>query len=398
MSGASAVTSWKLRLWRAGLVAISFLLSLLLVEVVFRILDPPEPVFIREHPHFGFAHIPSKQGYWQRETESPVLVEINSQGLRDVERPYQRPPGAVRVMMLGDSMVAAFNTPFEQIASRQLEVLLRDSLDYDGIEVINAGTQSWGTAQELIFFREEGVRYDPDLVVLHFFAGNDFVNNYVGTAAPTKPSFSVEGEELRLHQPKRSPAMIFLRDHVLAKSAIARTIRRSSLFQGQRMTQGAARLGLVATDGGTIANEERAAQMLEITSLLIDRLAAEVERTGARFIVYLIRPGTELWEHLPPELRPDRHSEPREDELRRWLVGELVTFLEARGISHIDAWERMVRDSREGKLLFVGGRSGHWSPEGNRRVAEDVHRAILPLVRDLVEQRSNGGEPDSPAH
>lgn len=381
----------KARAFRLALVALSLGLSLLAAEAIFRALDPPEPVFVREDPRFGFANIPNKSGYWQRETETPVLVEINSKGLRDKERPYEKPPGTVRVMMLGDSMVAAFNTPFAEIASSRLEVMLRDSLGVDRIDVINAATQSWGTAQELLFWREEGHRYDPDVVVLHFYTGNDFSNNYAGTAAASKPSFYIEEGELRLRPPQVSPWLLLIRDRFLARSALIRRLRYSPLIvRNPAVKQATARLGLVASDGGALWTKDLAKQMLAVTQLLIVDLAEEVERQGGRFYVYLIPSATDLWRFLPPELHPGGQIPPGEEELRRSLVVRMTEFLEDRGISCIDEWERMVEDSRKGRLLFYHGR-GHWSREGNRRAAEDVHRAILPTVRDLVEQQSAVG-------
>jgi hypothetical protein len=44
-------------------------------------------------------------------------------------------------------------------------------------EVINGSFPGWGTAQELLFFKHEGQKYKPDLVLLSFFI-NDVEDNY----------------------------------------------------------------------------------------------------------------------------------------------------------------------------------------------------------------------------
>jgi len=45
------------------------------------------------------------------------------------------------------------------------------------IQVMNFGTDAYGTAQELITLRRHVWQYSPDLVVLAFFSGNDLRNN-----------------------------------------------------------------------------------------------------------------------------------------------------------------------------------------------------------------------------
>jgi hypothetical protein len=306
--------------------------------------------------------------------------------LRDVERPYAKSPGTTRILMLGDSFLGAFNTPFDEIASRQLEGMLRASLGSGQIEVVTAGTQGWGTAQELLFFREEGRRYEPDLVVLNFFLGNDFSNNHAETAAPTKPRFSVVNGELRFHPPVVSESVSRLRDSLLAKSALANLIRRGPLFDLLGVHRSMARLGLVSSDGSQSLGDETLRAMGEVTCLLVEQLDREVEEAGAQLFVHLIPEPRELVEFLPARLRPElRHNE-EADRMRRALADGLVACLERRAVPTVFAWERMLEDTRQGRLLFVEG-IGHWTTEGNLRAAQDLHDALLPSIRRLAVAR-----------
>lgn len=394
---AEALTERSRRPRGAGLLAklallgTTGLLCFLTAEGVLRIAYPKEPVFIQEHPTRGFANIPGKEGWWRRETEQPVRVEINSKGLRDEERPYEKPPGVVRVMMLGDSFIGAFNTPFEEIASQRLQALLRERLGTDRIEVVNAGTQGYGTAQELLFLQEEGFRYQPDIVVLNVYLGNDFGNNHVDTAAPTKAAFSLEEGELVLHEPRHVEGMGFLRDEILAKSALAAAIRRSGiigLLGGQRLV---ADLGLVSGDGGGAADAETVRATIEVTKALVTRMARAVRERGIDFYVHLIPPGLDLVRYVPEDSGLDVRDTrpPRRKELLKRYREALVGHLEELDVPVVFAWERMVRDTEEGRLLFAGG-VGHWTPTGNRRAAQDVLRAILPQVRAELRDVEQG--------
>ncbi len=44
-------------------------------------------------------------------------------------------------------------------------------------EVINAGCAGYGTDNELLFFQNEGYKYNPDITILCIFPWNDIRNN-----------------------------------------------------------------------------------------------------------------------------------------------------------------------------------------------------------------------------
>lgn len=363
-----------------ALLGTALALCVLASELILGFLYPSEPVFIREHPQFGFFNIPGKSGWWIRETEAPVWVEINSKGLRDFERGYEKPDGVARVMMLGDSFIGAFNVPFEEMASRRLETKLREATGTDRIEVINAGVQGYGTAQELLFLREEGFRYEPDIVVLNFFAGNDFGNNDADVAAPTKPRFSVEDGELRFHPPRQVEAVRWFRDGLFTKSATVRTIRRSGLFELAGMGRTMARIGLVSSDGGHRLDDATITRLGAVTCLLVERMDIEIAERGALLYVHVIPGGIDLFEFYPAEVRPHTNPPRFLTEARRRMTEDLLRCLAERDIPVIFDWEGIVEEARRGQLVFVEG-IGHWNREGNERAAEDVKEAILPDVR-----------------
>ena len=58
------------------------------------------------------------------------------------------------------------------------------------VEVINTSVDNWGTDQQLVYYREEGRRFEADLVLLAFCMCNDVINNYPGFAYQNKPSFN----------------------------------------------------------------------------------------------------------------------------------------------------------------------------------------------------------------
>jgi hypothetical protein len=124
-------------------------------------------------PVLGWHKRPGAHVVYDRR-DYTVAVSINSRGLRDKEREYAPAPGAFRVLAVGDSFVEAFMVPFEDTVAQRLEASLSGSPC--PVEVINGGTSGYSTDQEYLFYREEGVRYAPKVVVL-FFYYNDVLYN-----------------------------------------------------------------------------------------------------------------------------------------------------------------------------------------------------------------------------
>src|SRR5262249_38547088 len=103
-----------------GRLLIGGCLSLLLVDCalrvieatpLWRILRAAAPLLGQPDRAFGFDSPPGARGVWTREHRS--RVQINSLGLRDVERDPVKPAGTIRVGLLGDSTVEAMQVSQE---------------------------------------------------------------------------------------------------------------------------------------------------------------------------------------------------------------------------------------------------------------------------------------------
>lgn len=156
-------------------------------------------------PVLGWRHTPGARARYERREFTTELV-VNSRGLVDRERAYERPAGVFRVLALGDSFVEGFTVPFEHSVTQVLEQAI--AARGCAAEVVNAGTVGYSTDQEFLFYREEGHKYAPQVVVL-FFYYNDVLYN----AAPTniqlpKPLLSFKGGEVTVVNypvPRRPP-------------------------------------------------------------------------------------------------------------------------------------------------------------------------------------------------
>ena len=132
-----------------ALAAGAVVFSLLAGEAVFRIfgLGPPAPP--ASHPE-------------ERSDERK-----NSLGYRGAEWPLEKPPGATRILFVGDSFTYGRGVEESRIFASVAGARL--SADGRSVEVLNISKPGWDTADEVDALEKTGLRYHPDLVVLVFF-------------------------------------------------------------------------------------------------------------------------------------------------------------------------------------------------------------------------------------
>jgi len=147
-------------------------------------------------------------------TETPQIVRINSHGFRDQEHSYEKPPGAFRIAVLGNSWTEALQVPLEKTYASVLPRELEGKACFAGkhVEVLNFGVAGYSTAQELLLLREEVWKYHPDLVLLAFYPARDIANNVRelnNAVNPERsPYFLLRGDQLILDDAFRSlPAL-----------------------------------------------------------------------------------------------------------------------------------------------------------------------------------------------
>lgn len=126
--------------------------------------------------------IPHPERGWTIEPHASALLfsplyatylEYNARGLRGTERAYRAAPGVFRILLLGDSFLEGYQYADNELFASQLET----ALAHKSVEVINLSVGGYGTTQQYLYLRDEGLKYRPDLIVLAFQPGNDIRDN-----------------------------------------------------------------------------------------------------------------------------------------------------------------------------------------------------------------------------
>lgn len=143
---------------------IIILISFLLGEITFRIYNYFSPTFI--------FYTDSYNRYRGKPFSTSWDFKLNSRGFNDNEFPKKR-EHAYRILGIGDSF--AFGAvPHKYNYLTILKSQLRE--DNKNVEVLNMGIPGIVPIEYLSLFVREGLELKPDMLLLSFFIGNDFLD------------------------------------------------------------------------------------------------------------------------------------------------------------------------------------------------------------------------------
>lgn len=189
------------------LIVASVAVGLVVMEAALRALGISYPEFHRLDDQRGWAPRAHVAGWWTK--EGKAYLRYNGAGFRDRDHAVTKPEGVFRLAVLGDSFTEARALPLEEtfwsVAGRDLAAC--PALGGAEVEVLNFGVSGYGTAQQLITLRNHVLAYEPDLVLLAFYSGNDVWNNSRALDGHAdRPYYVLEGDILVLDDSFRRSA------------------------------------------------------------------------------------------------------------------------------------------------------------------------------------------------
>lgn len=258
-------------------------------------------------PILGWRNRPS----WKATTNGKPLT-INSLGLRGPECNLDKHADCFRVLALGDSFGWGYGVGDEEVFSSVLQQKCSTQFEQP-VEVLNASVSGWGTDQQYLYLKNEGVHFQPDLVVLLFFPVNDIENNsHSSQYGMNKPMFWSR----RLRDPKP-----------------------------------------VAKPGGLKSTKRYTGNPVKLTIAIVEAMADECNAIDSELLVlkfgeYLF-PGNEAMRESSQMLAESIDS-----------IGEDVTF--------IDLDEMYQAQSISSARLISGNDDGHWNAFGHQFTADVI--------------------------
>lgn len=388
------------------LMVVSIIIGLLICEFLIRLFImplPPKDLPSSPHKIFGWAPVPNKEikpyALKQKTRGFRVALKFNSKGLRDYEYPYEKGRGVYRILCLGDSFTEAIQVPLEKTFVKILEKRLNSK--EKRIEVINAGVEAYGTTNEYLFLMNEGLKYQPDMVLLCFYIGNDVFNNSYNLKIKSKtggdrlgPYFIIKDKRLEINYPKEqfhhitSPVSLgyfgkikgFISEN--SRLYLVLTQRIKGIYPLAIFLE---KIGVLERDYfpdeynifSNINNESSDwKQAWEITERIILEMKRELDKKGIRFKIILIpflgQVDEQLWQATLKNYQTPKNSQ--------WSLEQpnqiLANFCQKNKIETLDLLDpfKKYKQQTSNDLYFIS--DGHFNEQGHRLAAQIIYQNL----------------------
>ncbi len=370
-----------------------------------------EHVLRTPHPTRGWALKPGGVAH-QRSPDFDVVVEINEAGFRDLPHDRSEAGDAIRIVVLGDSFMEAYQVDLEVSLPRQLAARWNDPDGSARAEVSNLGVGGYGTAQQLRVFEELGIAYRPHWVVLAFYTGNDVENNsralqarIFGSDDPKvwgRPYARVTPGGLVWSEPDFARMQAAARARAEARrDPLRRLVRQlTPSVAANRIQQVLARWLPAARQphphfaapflAGPRDPEQEAAW--QTTLALIRELHLRTRAAGARLMLLVVPSRIQVEEGFRDRVRA-LHPGTALDTER--ISRELAAFAAREGIAFFDPTPQLVESTRAGAPVFHQVDDNHWNARGHAIAAEGLAAALVRegLVRKGPVRQQQGQGP-----
>ena len=381
---------------RVLILVFALLLPILALEVALRVVGPIVPgnyrtgSFQAAHPVYGRFHLPNFDG-WVRNDEFIAHMKTNSMGLRDDEVVVPKPPGTFRVLVLGDSFVQASQVsvgqPFTEVLERALNGAHQQGGGPTRYDVVNAGVGGWGPGEEYLWLKNEGLRLQPDVVVLQLYLGNDVSDSGCKILGQDEYKHKVcfyFDKSGRLYQDElrprpqqpydaiRSP----LRNHSMLFNVIETGVFEK-LDSGTR-DQGPAsnwksNMGVYAKSPPRSERDDWE-EAWQVAGALVGEMKRETEASGARFVLTAVPSVYQVyrdeWDQAVAEnkLRPEQWDLERPNQ----RLGEVAARL---GATYFDLGPAFREEAATSPRLFYHF-DRHFTPAGHAVVARHLEHFL----------------------
>lgn len=338
--------------------AIGLLLAVGAGEVAMRVLGWPVPGFYDANGQLRSLNRPGAAGGAYpgpsdgrlRHYDYDVKWQVNADGFRD-RAPAPKQAGERRLIILGDSFAAGMGV---EEADRFSEVFAqRLRAQHPEVTVWNLGAPNCGTICEQHILGGIGRQYQPDMVVLAFYSGNDLDDNL----ADLKPEGIVN-----THQ---QGVAGWLRKHSRLASFLWISIFRS-LYRFK--------------PAGTYDNHVLEAAW-PATEKALDAIAQQV---GPSHLALLYLPAVPEWSDATWKMLMEKYSA---DSRSRFAVEQrMQTWASSRSVAFIDStpWVHASCPTVQPCVFAI---DGHWKSSVQRMVGERLTGALELTIDGPTDAR-----------
>lgn len=358
---------------KLGLLVGTILVLLVIGEVAVRSLTKIDKRLTVRDPVIGKRYVRDfDDEVFVPESGRIVHLRFNRDGFRGPDRPYEKPAGTRRIAVIGDSMTVAVATAEERTMVVELERLLAAAFPTEPWEVLNFGVSSASTGQELVLYRKLVWRYQPDIVLLAFFVGNDLTDNSRRLTSARRIYFDLDDKGGVRQLPYLAAASSlsgWLNQH--SRLYVWYRIFRTRSRERVREMRGrsASRFLIFNT-----ADNEDLDHAWELTRRLLAEFRNQVSDRGSQLAVAVIPSGPQIYDDLWAEVlsAAGRDAAVFDRDHPEHTLGDICRELEVPCATMTDDIREAAEtgpESLDERLFYDQGRA-HFTDAGNRLAAE----------------------------
>jgi len=328
-------------------------------------------MYFEADPYTGYRLKPGGIGHYQL----GIPAVANSHGHRDVEVSLEKPPGIFRILVLGDSFTVGANVRQEEAYPKVLENRLR-TIYGPRIQVVNAGVGGWDPFQYAQYFEHYGYQFEPDLILIGFFVGNDTFSDLtsaeqLGTAILGQP-LSKEAAarpfikfQVFLYQHSNLARLLLNRGRAPASTVIRK--------QCDDFTE-----WYLAVQGARMSNHLRdSAAQRDKAKEAVSQIRRIKARAGDHVpvIVALLPDENQINQTLQKRILQAGDMSKYDFKMPQSMLNEMFSEI---GIPTIDMLPAFLADRR---CLYMN--DTHWTPEGHELAASVILEQLTPVLKPL---------------
>lgn len=375
---------------------IAVLVSLAAIEGMLRLLETQTYVSFWHINKDGMTVFKSNADMYMFDNEDlkKHRVKTNSLGFLGENYSEEKAADTLRIVVLGDSYVAATGVDYDKIFPYLLTkkvqdlVLANSSSIYKKVEVLNFGMGGTGTVDEMKYYAKYAQKYHPNVVVLSFYLQNDTVDNslnynYKDAMLASKEVWNTV-PQLASTQVKN---FVSIKDRIYRKSAIIRFVDRV-VRSSPKLNSFAVKLGLYRPPvkgeyGLDIPFDDyyyidpldaEREQYLKFSSDLLNNFKKQLDKDGVKFAVMFIPEGMTVDNNL---LNSFKDARPKLKDLNfnpQGMEDKLIAAVDS-SVKILNLRATMEKQVSENKEMYKGG-TGHFA-DGGHEVVSDVLASFI---------------------
>jgi len=361
--------------------------TLLILEILMILLEP--------YLFQGFYQYDRHLGFMVR----PYTNGTNKFGFNDQDYSFRKPKGTVRILFVGDSFSWAGGKDKNYTAL--LEKKFEEYYGKHRVDIINAGYPMTHTHEQLAMLKKYGLQYQPDIVFLGFFAGNDFAD-----ADPYRKRIVVNDTYFDIN-PRHE--LILFGYPIIAKSRLWSFLKQKFIVWKERNkthAQQNTQSKQADTKNGACSFSKEAFLNIERARLKFCNISSHQAGTYEKNIDFIFQSLSQMQnlaianqirlfvgiypdefqvnEKLQLQLFRDFGLEKTNYDLE-FMQTLLSEYLDANRIPYVDLLKAFQTHGKTEPLYLC--RNTHWNQAGNELAANIIFQYLLPQIDSVMEDK-----------